>query len=185
MELFWTIVFGLLFFGLLMASVALHEIGHLLPAKWFGVRVPQYFVGFGKTLWSRRLGETEYGIKAIPLGGYVRFVGMYPPSRARPGLVRAARTGAVSWPRRAGRPAQAPSARTSPAAGPEARSGASGPCGRATWPCCGSPRSPSGPTWWSRFVGTPLGADHSGRGPRGTSHGDARRLADPAKPTDR
>ncbi len=81
MELFWTIVFGLLFFALLMASVALHEIGHLLPAKLFGVRVPQYFVGFGRTLWSTRRGETEYGIKLFPLGGFVRLLGMYPPTR--------------------------------------------------------------------------------------------------------
>ena len=81
MELFWTIVFGLLFFGLLMASVALHEVGHLLPAKLFGVRVPQYFVGFGRTLWSIRRGETEYGVKLFPLGGFVRLLGMYPPTR--------------------------------------------------------------------------------------------------------
>ena len=81
MELFWTIVFGLLFFALLMASVALHEVGHLLPAKLFGVRVPQYFVGFGKTLWSTRRGETEYGVKLFPLGGFVRLLGMYPPTR--------------------------------------------------------------------------------------------------------
>ena len=76
-----------------MASIALHEIGHLVPGKLFDVKTTQYFVGFGRTLWSRRLGETEYGVKAIPLGGYVRFVGMYPPSRDRPGQVRAARTG--------------------------------------------------------------------------------------------
>ncbi|MDO4791221.1 MAG: site-2 protease family protein [Buchananella hordeovulneris] len=70
----------LLILGLLF-SVALHEIGHLLPAKLFGVKVPQYFVGFGKTLFSKRIGETEYGVKAIPLGGFVRLVGMYPPER--------------------------------------------------------------------------------------------------------
>ncbi|MDV3223542.1 M50 family metallopeptidase [Intrasporangium sp.] len=63
-------------------SIALHEIGHLVPAKKFGVKVTQYMVGFGPTIWSRRRGETEYGIKAIPLGGYVRMVGMLPP---RPG----------------------------------------------------------------------------------------------------
>lgn len=80
MELFWTVVFAILFFGLLMASVALHEVGHLLPAKLFGVRVPQYFVGFGKTLWSTRRGETEYGVKLFPLGGFVRLLGMYPPT---------------------------------------------------------------------------------------------------------
>jgi membrane-associated protease RseP (regulator of RpoE activity) len=64
----------------LLASVAIHELGHLLPAKRFGVRVSEYFVGFGPTLWSRQRGETEYGLKAIPLGGYVRLVGMIPPA---------------------------------------------------------------------------------------------------------
>ena len=49
---------ALLFFALIMASIALHEIGHLLPAKLFGVKTTQYFVGFGKTLWSMRRGET-------------------------------------------------------------------------------------------------------------------------------
>lgn len=77
-----TVVFAVLFFGLIMASIALHEVGHLVPAKLFGVKVTQYFVGFGKTLWSRRRGETEYGFKAFPLGGYVKLVGMYPPARA-------------------------------------------------------------------------------------------------------
>lgn len=72
---------AVLFFALIMASIALHEIGHLLPAKLFGVKVTQYFVGFGRTLFSRKKGETEYGVKAIPLGGYVRLVGMYPPQR--------------------------------------------------------------------------------------------------------
>lgn len=72
------------------ASIALHEIGHLLPAKLFNVRVTQYMIGFGKTLWSTTKGETEYGIKAIPLGGYVSMIGMLPankpgeaPSKAR------------------------------------------------------------------------------------------------------
>ena len=72
---------ALLFFLAIMASVALHEIGHLVPAKLFGVKVTQYFVGFGKTLWSRKRGETEYGFKAFPLGGYVRLIGMYPPEK--------------------------------------------------------------------------------------------------------
>ncbi|MDO5493740.1 MAG: site-2 protease family protein, partial [Nesterenkonia sp.] len=63
----------------IILSIALHEVGHLVPAKLFGVRVTQYMVGFGPTLWSRRRGETEYGIKAIPLGGYVAMIGMYPP----------------------------------------------------------------------------------------------------------
>ena len=62
-------------------SIALHEIGHLLPAKAFRVRCTQYMVGFGSTLWSTRRGETEYGIKAIPLGGNVRMIGMFPPGQ--------------------------------------------------------------------------------------------------------
>ncbi len=64
----------------ILVSIALHEVGHMVPAKLFGVRVSQYMVGFGKTLWSRTKGETEYGLKAIPLGGYVRMVGMFPPA---------------------------------------------------------------------------------------------------------
>ena len=55
----------------------------MVPAKRFGVRVSHYMVGFGPTLWSRTQGETEYGLKAIPLGGYVRLVGMYPPDARR------------------------------------------------------------------------------------------------------
>ena len=64
----------------LAVSIALHEFGHLIPAKKFGVRVGQYMIGFGPTLWSRRIGETEYGVKALPLGGYISMAGMYPPS---------------------------------------------------------------------------------------------------------
>ncbi len=64
----------------LAVSIALHEVGHLVPAKRFGVRVGQYMIGFGPTLWSRRIGETEYGFKALPLGGYISMAGMYPPS---------------------------------------------------------------------------------------------------------
>ncbi|MBN9376111.1 MAG: site-2 protease family protein, partial [Cellulomonas sp.] len=66
----------------LLASIGLHELGHMVPAKKFGVRVGQYMIGFGPTVWSRTRGETEYGLKAIPLGGYVRLAGMYPPARA-------------------------------------------------------------------------------------------------------
>ena len=60
-------------------SVALHELGHMIPAKRFGVKVPEYFIGFGPRIWSVRRGETEYGVKAIWLGGYVKLVGMLPP----------------------------------------------------------------------------------------------------------
>ncbi|HEY6796869.1 MAG TPA: site-2 protease family protein [Kineosporiaceae bacterium] len=62
-------------------SIGLHEIGHLVPAKRFGIRCTQYMIGFGPTVWSRQVGETEYGVKVIPLGGYVRMIGMYPPRR--------------------------------------------------------------------------------------------------------
>jgi membrane-associated protease RseP (regulator of RpoE activity) len=65
-------------FGLLV-SIAWHELGHLSTAKMFGIRVPQYMVGFGPTIFSRKKGDTEYGFKAIPLGGYIRMIGMFPP----------------------------------------------------------------------------------------------------------
>lgn len=73
-------------------SIALHEVGHLVPAKLFKVRVTRYMIGFGPTLWSRKKGETEYGIKAIPAGGYVAMVGMYPPNPTD-GSVRPSSTG--------------------------------------------------------------------------------------------
>lgn len=60
-------------------SIGLHEIGHLWPAKLFGVRVTQYMIGFGPTVFSKSRGETEYGLKAFPLGGYISMVGMFPP----------------------------------------------------------------------------------------------------------
>lgn len=79
MEVLTTVGIAVAFFALIMVSVALHEIGHMVPAKIFGVRVPKYFVGFGPTLWSTVRGETEYGIKWFPLGGFVKLLGMYPP----------------------------------------------------------------------------------------------------------
>ena len=62
-------------------SVGLHELGHYLPAKRFGVEVRQFMIGFGPTLFSRRRGETEFGVKAFPLGGYILMSGMYPPAK--------------------------------------------------------------------------------------------------------
>jgi len=64
----------------LLVSIALHEWGHYYPAKKFGVYISQFMIGFGPTLFSRTKGDTEYGIKAIPLGGYVAMAGMYAPS---------------------------------------------------------------------------------------------------------
>jgi len=75
-------ILGVLFVALGVAvSIALHEVGHLVPAKLFKVRVPQYMIGFGPTVWSRKRGETEYGFKALPLGGFVSMIGMYPPAK--------------------------------------------------------------------------------------------------------
>ncbi|GEP33078.1 putative zinc metalloprotease [Nocardioides szechwanensis] len=68
-----------LFVGAILVSIGLHELGHMIPAKKFGGKVTQYFIGFGPTVWSKQVGETEYGVKAIPLGGYVKIVGMLPP----------------------------------------------------------------------------------------------------------
>jgi len=61
----------------LLFSVMLHETGHFVMAKTFGMKVTRYFVGFGPTLWSTWRGETEYGIKALPFGGFVKIVGMH------------------------------------------------------------------------------------------------------------
>ena len=86
-------ILGVVFVALGIAvSIALHEVGHLVPAKLFKVRVTKYMIGFGPTLWSKRKGETEYGLKAIPLGGYVSMIGMYPPNKAD-GTVRPSSTG--------------------------------------------------------------------------------------------
>ncbi|MFB7225013.1 M50 family metallopeptidase [Streptomyces sp. NPDC002596] len=73
-------ILGIVVFAIgLLFSIAWHELGHLSTAKLFGIRVPQYMVGFGPTIWSRKKGDTEYGIKAIPAGGYIRMIGMFPP----------------------------------------------------------------------------------------------------------
>ncbi|MEZ2391107.1 RIP metalloprotease [bacterium RCC_150] len=86
-------ILGVVFVAIGVAvSIALHEVGHLLPAKLFKVRVTKYMIGFGPTLWSKRKGETEYGFKAIPLGGYVAMIGMYPPNKDD-GTVRPSSTG--------------------------------------------------------------------------------------------
>ncbi|MFI0167234.1 M50 family metallopeptidase [Streptomyces sp. NPDC017095] len=76
-------ILGIVVFAVgLLVSIAWHELGHLSTAKLFGIRVPQYMVGFGPTIWSRTKGETEYGVKAVPLGGYIRMIGMFPPDES-------------------------------------------------------------------------------------------------------
>ncbi|CCH56752.1 membrane-associated zinc metalloprotease [Fibrisoma limi BUZ 3] len=69
------IMAGQLILGLSIL-VGLHELGHLLAAKAFGMRVEQYFIGFPPKIWSTKRGETEYGVGAIPLGGFVKISGM-------------------------------------------------------------------------------------------------------------
>ncbi|MGH2740169.1 MAG: M50 family metallopeptidase [Actinomycetota bacterium] len=72
-------VLGIAVFVLgLVLMILLHEAGHFLTARAFGIKVEEFFVGFGPRLWSTKRGETEYGLKAIPLGGYVRIAGMNP-----------------------------------------------------------------------------------------------------------
>ena len=73
-----TIIGVLAFVLALLVSVMIHEAGHYLTAKKFGMKVTEFFVGFGKKLWSTQRGETEFGIKAVPAGGYCRIVGMSP-----------------------------------------------------------------------------------------------------------
>jgi membrane-associated protease RseP (regulator of RpoE activity) len=72
-------VLGVLLFVLaLMLAILFHEGGHFATAKLFGMKVERFFLGFGKTLWSTKRGETEYGIKALPLGGFCKIAGMSP-----------------------------------------------------------------------------------------------------------
>ncbi len=78
LELLGIVIF-LLVIGI---SIGLHEFGHLIPAKRFGVKVTEYAVGFGPHVWKRQIGETRYAIRAIPLGGFIRMIGMYAPGRA-------------------------------------------------------------------------------------------------------
>ncbi len=66
----------LIFLVALLFSVMLHEAGHFVMAKRFGMKAPRFMVGFGPTLWSTTRNGTEYGIKAIPLGGFTKIVGM-------------------------------------------------------------------------------------------------------------
>lgn len=75
---------GIVFVAIGIAvSIGLHEIGHLWPAKKFGVKVPNYAIGFGPTLYKFTRGETTYSLKLIPLGGYITMIGMYPPAKTK------------------------------------------------------------------------------------------------------
>src|SRR4051794_28930889 len=69
----------------MLGSIMLHELGHFATAKRYGMKATRFFVGFGPTLWSTRRGETEYGVKAVPAGGFVKIVGMTPLEELEPG----------------------------------------------------------------------------------------------------
>jgi membrane-associated protease RseP (regulator of RpoE activity) len=66
----------LVFLVVIVASIMVHEAGHFFTARWFGMKVERFFFGFGPTLWSTRRGDIEYGIKALPAGGFVKIAGM-------------------------------------------------------------------------------------------------------------
>jgi membrane-associated protease RseP (regulator of RpoE activity) len=70
-------VWGLVIVGGLVALITFHELGHYLSAKRSGMKVTEFFIGFGPRIWSIKRGETEYGLKAIPAGAYVRIIGMH------------------------------------------------------------------------------------------------------------
>lgn len=74
----------LIFAAAILIVVMIHESGHFFVAKAFGFKATKYFVGFGPTLWSTRRGETEYGVKLLPLGGFVKIVGMNPYEELEP-----------------------------------------------------------------------------------------------------
>jgi membrane-associated protease RseP (regulator of RpoE activity) len=73
----WTFVFVV---GLLI-SVFLHEVGHFSTARWTGMKATQFFMGFGPRVWSRTRGEVEYGVRALPLGAFVRILMKYSPKK--------------------------------------------------------------------------------------------------------
>ncbi len=75
----------------LIGSIMVHEWGHFITARRFGMRADRFFLGFGPTLWSTQVGETEYGVKALPLGGFVRIIGMSPLDERLPSVPAALR----------------------------------------------------------------------------------------------
>jgi Predicted membrane-associated Zn-dependent proteases 1 len=87
-----TVLGIVIFFVGILISIAWHELGHFATARWFGIKVPEFMIGFGRTIWSRKVGETEFGLKAIPLGGYIRMIGMIPPAKGET-LGRSRRSG--------------------------------------------------------------------------------------------
>ena len=72
----WWSVWSFVFVVLLLGCIFLHELGHFMTARWTGMKATQFFLFMGPKLWSFRRGETEYGIRAYPLGAFVRIIGM-------------------------------------------------------------------------------------------------------------
>ena len=96
-------VIGIVLFALaILISVALHECGHMWVARATGMKVRRYFVGFGPTLWSTRRGETEYGVKAVPLGGFCDIAGMTSVEELKPDERDRAMYKQKTWKRSAG-----------------------------------------------------------------------------------
>src|ERR671914_2849927 len=73
-----------IFIAALAVVIMIHESGHFMTAKWFDFKATKFFVGFGPTVWSVTRGETEYGIKALPIGGFVKIIGMNPYEEVAP-----------------------------------------------------------------------------------------------------
>lgn len=93
-------VIGIVLFALaILISVALHECGHMWVARATGMKVRRYFVGFGPTLWSTRRGETEYGVKAVPLGGFCDIAGMTSVEELAPDETERAMFKQAAWKR--------------------------------------------------------------------------------------
>lgn len=93
-------VIGIVLFALaILVSVALHECGHMWVARATGMKVRRYFVGFGPTLWSIRRGETEYGVKGVPLGGFCDIAGMTPVEELAPDEADRAMYKQATWKR--------------------------------------------------------------------------------------
>ncbi|MGF2951601.1 M50 family metallopeptidase [Mycobacterium sp. THU-M116] len=93
-------VIGIVLFALaILVSVALHECGHMWAARATGMKVRRYFVGFGPTLWSTRRGETEYGLKGVPLGGFCDIAGMTPVEDLAPDEAERAMYKQATWKR--------------------------------------------------------------------------------------
>jgi membrane-associated protease RseP (regulator of RpoE activity) len=93
-------VIGIVLFALaILFSVALHECGHMWAARATGMKVRRYFVGFGPTLWSTRRGETEYGLKAVPAGGFCDIAGMTSVEELAPDEVDRAMYKQTAWKR--------------------------------------------------------------------------------------